>query len=70
MSSEALVFPARYDAARKWLFLHGVYGIVGGVSGCLYPAFTIGLMDPMLKLIEQFTGLVRYLSSYRIHDMR
>ncbi|KAH8108058.1 hypothetical protein BXZ70DRAFT_903440 [Cristinia sonorae] len=58
--TEALIFPSSYDAGRKWLFLHGFYGVVGGVAGCLYPDFTMEMMDPMLTLIEQYTGLPHF----------
>ncbi|TCD68063.1 hypothetical protein EIP91_011608 [Steccherinum ochraceum] len=57
MSNEALVFPASCERARPWLFLHGFYGVFGGLAGCLFPEATLGLMEPMLKVIEQYTGL-------------
>ena len=60
MSTEGLVFPVRYKAARPWLFFHGFYGVFGGIAGCLFPEFMFTAMDPLHTIIEKVTGLVSH----------
>lgn len=56
--SEVVVYPLEYEAARKWLVIHSLYGLGSSFAGALDPERVFSLMNPLLVPVEHYTGLV------------
>ncbi len=68
MVTKISVYPSQYDAARPWIVAHALYGIVGSIATAINPVLLFGLMEPVLMVIERYTGLVMSFTSAQTEE--
>ncbi|OCH85127.1 hypothetical protein OBBRIDRAFT_798490, partial [Obba rivulosa] len=68
-ATQGLVFPRKYDAARVAFLGDAAYAIFGSAFTALYPEAAMRQLGPILKAIEESTGM-RHIEPSTIEEQR